>query len=318
MAERKMESRTPAKFDVMVVGSNMIDLLSHISQLPKMGETVIGDSFHLGHGGKGANQAVMAARLGARVGMITKVGDDVFGKMTIENFAKEGISTDTVFIQKNQSSGVAPIFVDRDGSNMIVIIPGANLDLTPQEVQGAAERIQSSKTIVSQLEINEETIIAGFQIAKESGITTILNPAPARPISDELIKLTDLIIPNETEAEVLTGIKVEGQKGAQQAAGRLLAAGAKQVILTLGADGAYLFDSEHQAHFPALRVEPVDTTGAGDAFIGSLAYALAQDQSLPEAIRFANLVAAISVTKIGTQTSFPTAKEVDQAQSSLQ
>ncbi len=299
------------ELDVVVVGSNMVDLLSRIPRIPKMGETLIGDSFHMGFGGKGANQAVMAARLGARVGIVTKVGDDVFGPMTRENFARMGISTENVYVAEGTSSGVAPIFVDADGGNVIVVVPGANLKLSVEEVQQAAGQIRSARVVISQLEINEDAIIAGFKIARQAGVLTILNPAPARPISEELIGLSDLLMPNETEAEILTGIEVKGLNGAEEAARKLIAAGAGQVLLTLGKDGALLFADGKLQHFPAVPVKAVDTTGAGDAFIGSFAYALAKGSSLPDAIRFANLAAALSVTKVGTQTSFPSLADVE-------
>lgn len=314
---KKETKQEQPEFDIVVVGSNMIDLLSHIPRLPKIGETLVGDSFHLGFGGKGANQAVMAAKLGARVCMVTKIGDDVFGSMTYENFVQAGIITDNIYVQENMSSGVAPIFVDPNGDNMIVIIPGANLTLSPAEVEQAADKIRSAKLVVSQLEINEDAIIAGFSIARDANVTTILNPAPAHPISTELLGLCDILIPNETEAEVLTGIKVMGIEGAEQAANKLIGQGVKNILLTLGKNGAYLFNDIQQQHFPAIKVDAIDTTGAGDAFIGSLAFALSRGNSLPEAIKFANLSAALSVTKIGTQTSFPTLIDIAKLQGSM-
>jgi ribokinase len=296
--------------EIVVVGSNMIDLLAKIARLPKIGETIVGDYFHLGFGGKGANQAVMASKLGARVGMVTKVGDDVFGKMTAENFKQLGIAYDFIFVAPGTSSGVAPILVEPGGNNMIVIVPGANLLLNAEEVRKAAGWIQGAKIVISQLEIADEPIIEAFRIAKNAGVTTILNPAPARKLPGELISLTSLLVPNETETEILTGIEVSGQKGAEQAANRLLVQGVGHVILTLGEDGAYLFDKDHNQHFPAMQVEAVDSTGAGDAFIGILAFYLARGSDLVSAIRLANIGAALSVTKVGTQVSFPTLAEI--------
>jgi ribokinase len=296
--------------EIVVVGSNMIDLLAKIARLPKIGETIVGDYFHLGFGGKGANQAVMASKLGARVGMVTKVGDDVFGKMTAENFKQLGIAYDFIFVAPGTSSGVAPILVEPGGKNMIVIVPGANLLLNAEEVRKAAGWIQGAKIVISQLEIADEPIIEAFRIAKNAGVTTILNPAPARKLPGELISLTSLLVPNETETEILTGIEVSGQKGAEQAANRLLVQGVGHVILTLGEDGAYLFDKDHNQHFPAMQVEAVDSTGAGDAFIGILAFYLARGSDLVSAIRLANIGAALSVTKVGTQVSFPTLAEI--------
>ena len=298
-------------FDIVVVGSNMVDLLAKIPRLPTMGETLVGNTFHLGYGGKGANQAVMAAKLGARVAMVTKVGDDVFGPMTRENFVNQNINVDFVFVQKDTSSGVAPILVDENGRNMIVVVPGANMKLSPADVELAAARISKAKIIISQLEIQDETIIEAFKIAKNSNVMTILNPAPARTISNELIQLTDLIVPNETEAEILTGVRVVGKRGSLEAAKSLIEQGTKTVILTLGENGTVLLDNHQNKQFPAFKVKAIDSTGAGDAFIGSLAYALVNDYQLSEAIEFANRCAAISVTKIGTQISFPTLYEVN-------
>ena len=303
--------------DVVVIGSNMIDLLSHIQRLPKLGETVVGDSFHLGFGGKGANQAVMAAKLGAKVGMITKVGDDVFGVMTRENFDEKGIATDYIYTEEGMSSGVAPIFVDKDGNNLIVIIPGANLALKPSEVEKAGKMIGKAKVVLSQLEINDDAIIAGFRIAREVGAMTLINPAPAREISPELLNLSDMLIPNETEAALLTGIEVSGIEGAEEAGKKLINQGARKVLITLGKDGALLCEQGCHAFFPAVNVQAVDTTGAGDAFIGSLVYDLARGAELTEAIRFAGVAAALSVTKIGTQTSFPTLGEIQSLQKKM-
>jgi ribokinase len=301
--------------DIVVVGSSNIDLLSKIPRLPKTGETIIGESFHLGFGGKGANQAVMASMLGAKVGMVTKVGDDVFGKMTIENYKRLGIACDFIFTTREMSSGVAPILVESSGKNMIVVIPGANLLLNSDEVKSASHWIKQAKIIISQLEISDEPIIEAFQLANSSGVTTILNPAPARKLPKELISLTNILVPNETEAELLTGIEVSGKNGAEEAANRLLSQGVGHVILTLGEDGAYLFDHENNKHFPALKVDAVDSTGAGDAFIGCLAFHLAQGNDLISSIQFANIGAALSVTKVGTQISFPSLAEIEKTQS---
>ncbi len=298
--------------DIVVVGSNMIDLLSKIPRLPKTGETIVGDYFHLGFGGKGANQAVMASKLGAKVSMVTKVGDDVFGNMTIGNFKKCGIGSDFIFTAKDMTSGVAPILVEPGGRNMIVIVPGANLLLNPKEVALASEYLRSAKVVISQLEIADEPIIAAFRIARDAGVTTILNPAPARGIPEELMSLTNILVPNETEAELLTGIEVKGREGAEQAAAKLLSQGVDEVVLTLGEDGSYLFDSVHHEHFPAMKVNAIDSTGAGDAFIGCLAYYLANGNDLLSSIRFANIGAALSVTKVGTQVSFPSLAEIEE------
>ncbi|MFN2233491.1 MAG: ribokinase [Anaerolineales bacterium] len=308
-------STQPSTHDIVVVGSNMMDMITKISRLPKMGETLAGSAFSMGFGGKGANQAVMAARLGARVAMVCKVGKDSFGPMVCQNFIDQGI-TAQVFEDANLPSGVAPITVDDEGRNLVIIVPGANMTLSAEEVAQAADLIRSAKVLICQLEIPDAAILKAFEIAQESGLRILFNPAPARSVPPRMIEMADLVVPNETEAELLTGIPVKGLEGAGAAARRLQEMGARGVIVTLGAEGALLWDGEKEQHFLPPKVEAVDTTGSGDAFIGSLAYALVQGKNLsvrldlPEAIRFANLAAALSVTKIGTQISFPTLEEV--------
>ncbi len=297
------------KHDIVVVGSNMMDMITKISRLPKMGETLAGSAFSMGFGGKGANQAVMAARLKARVAMVCKVGHDSFGPMVRQNFLDHGI-TACIFEDEKLASGVAPITVDDEGRNLVIIVPGANATLSAEEVQQAKDLILSAKILICQLEIPDEAILAAFEIARKGGLKIILNPAPARAVPERMIGMADVVVPNETEAELLTGLSVKGLQGASEAARRLKEMGARNVIITLGAEGALLWDGQTEQHFLPPTVNAVDTTGSGDAFIGSLAYALVQGKSLPEAIRFANVAAAISVTRIGTQISFPTMEEI--------
>ncbi len=297
--------------DIVVIGSNMVDQISKVMRFPSIGETIIGSEYHIGFGGKGANQAVMASRLGASVSMITKVGSDLFGPMTIENFKNQGIEVDYVFTAPNSSSGVAPIWVDENGRNKIIIVPGANMLLNSVDVLEAEELIKNSKIVISQLEIPNEAIEEGFRIAKAASVLTILNPAPARPVPQSIIDLTDIIIPNETEAELLTGIKVNGLDGVKEASQKLFEMGIKRIIITLGADGAFYYDQSGSTHFPSPAVNVIDTTGAGDAFIGSLAFAISKKAKLNDAVEFANICASLSVTKIGTQISFPTLDEVN-------
>jgi ribokinase len=296
---------------ICVVGSSNIDLISKVPRLPKLGETLVGHSFHMGYGGKGANQAVMAAKLGARVSMVTKLGRDVFGEGTLKNYREQGIDTAHVLFDDALFSGVAPIFVDDNARNFIVIIPGANMGLSPADAQAAREVIQSAALLVCQLEIPMETTLEAFRIAKASGVQTILNPAPAAPLPDELLQLTDLCAPNETETELLTGMTVNTLQEAEAAARALLQRGPKTVILTLGERGALLVDPNTVEHIPPIQVNAVDPTGAGDAFIGSLAVFLAEGVPMRDAILRANAVAALSVTKIGTQVSFPKRPEAD-------
>jgi len=296
---------------ICVVGSSMIDLISKVPRLPKLGETLVGRSFHLGYGGKGANQAVMAAKLGARVTMVNKVGRDVFGEGTLGNYREQGIDTTHVMFDESRFSGVAPIFVDDNAQNFIVIVPGANLGLLPADVQKAAEVILAADILICQLEILTETTLEAFRIAKSGNVRTILNPAPAASIPDELLQLSDICAPNETETELLTGQPVGTMAEAEAAARKLLPRGTRTVILTLGERGALLVDEDTVESIPAVKVDAVDPTGSGDAFIGSLAVFLGEGLSMSNAIRRANAVAALSVTRIGTQVSFPKRVEAD-------
>jgi ribokinase len=296
---------------ICVVGSSMIDLISKVPRLPKLGETLVGRSFHLGYGGKGANQAVMAAKLGAQVTMVNKVGRDVFGEGTLKNYQEQGIDTTHVMFDESRFSGVAPIFVDDNAQNFIVIVPGANSGLSPADVQSARQVILDADILICQLEIPIETTLEAFRVAKSGNVRTILNPAPAAPIPDELLQLADIFAPNETETELLTDLPVGTLAEAEAAARKLLSRGTKTVILTLGERGALLVDQDTVESIPAVKVDAVDPTGAGDAFIGSLAVYLGEGLSLQDAIRRANAVAALSVTRIGTQVSFPKRAEAD-------
>jgi ribokinase len=296
---------------ICVVGSSNIDLIARVPRLPKLGETLVGHSFHLGYGGKGANQAVMAAKLGAQVTMVTKVGRDVFGEGTVRNYRENGIETTYVQFDDERFSGVAPILVDDSARNVIIIVPGANFGLSPTDVQSAAPTIRSADTVVCQLEVPVETTLEAFRVAKAVGVRTVLNPAPAAPLPDELLRLTDLCVPNEPEAETLTGQVVATPKDAEAACRVLLKRGPHVVIVTLGERGAVLADGETVEHVPAVRVTAIDPTGAGDAFIGSLAVFLAEGSRVREAVLRANAVAALSVTHLGTQVSFPTRAAAD-------
>ena len=297
---------------ICVVGSTMIDLISKVPRLPMLGETLVGHSFHLGYGGKGANQAVMAAKLGAQVAMVNKVGRDVFGEGTLKNFNEQGIDTTHVLFDESHFSGVAPIFVDDNAQNFVVIVPGANTGLQPEDVHRAKDVILAADILICQLEIPIETTLEAFRVAKSGNVRTILNPAPAAPIPDELLKLSDICAPNETETELLTGAPVGTLAEAEVAARKLLSRGQGTVILTLGERGALLVDNNSVESIPAVKVEAVDPTGAGDAFVGSLAVFLGEGLSMSNAIRYANAVAALSVTRIGTQISFPKRAEADE------
>jgi ribokinase len=296
---------------ICVVGASNLDLISYVPRLPRMGETLHGDRFQMGYGGKGANQAVMAAKLGGRVAMVTKLGRDIFGENTYKNFQAWGVDTAHVLFTDQASSGVAPIAVDPEGHNAIIIVTGANDLLTPAEIEAARPAIKAAQILVCQLEIPLETTLAALRIAREEGVTTIFNPAPARPeLPGELYQLSDIFCPNETETELLTGLPVGSLEEAQAAAHVLLARGARQVILTLGERGSLLVTPDARQHVPAVPVKALDSTGAGDAFVGSLAYFLAAGQPVLDAMRRANRIAAISVQRSGTQTSFPEAADL--------
>jgi ribokinase len=294
-----------------VVGSSNLDLISYVPRLPRMGETLHGTRFHMGYGGKGANQAVMAAKLGGDVTMVVKLGQDIFGENTHKNFESWGIDTQHVLFTDQAFSGVAPIAVDPDGHNALIIVTGANDLLTPQEVEAARPAIAAAQVVVCQLEIPMETTLAALRIARQEGVTAILNPAPARPsLPDEFYQLSDIFCPNESETELLTGLPVSTVEEAETAARVLLERGAGTIILTLGERGSLLVTADQTVHVPATPVKALDSTGAGDAFVGSLAYFLAAGQPLSEAMRRANHIAAISVQAAGTQTSFPTSAEL--------
>lgn len=285
---------------IVVIGSANIDLTTFTDQFPRPGETIFGRDFSLGFGGKGANQAVAARNCGAEVAMIARVGDDMFGEATVQNFKKLGIDTSRVLMTPGVSTGVAPIFVDSAGQNRILVVKGANDRLSPEDVFAAKDVILSADIVVFQLEIPLLTTITALQFARKHGVRTIFNPAPAQMLNLQEIAFADYVIPNETEAEVISGMPVRNIDEARACVRRLTEGGLNRVIVTLGANGA-LFGDQHVAPF---AVEPVDTTGAGDAFIGSLGVFLSSGYSELEAISRANLYAALSTLSIGTQKSF--------------
>lgn len=300
---------------ICMVGSCNVDLVARVPRMPAPGETLIGSSFRIGFGGKGANQAVMAAKLGADVTVVSYLGRDVFGDDTLRNFRELGVNTGYIGFDEQLSSGVAVITVDENtGQNSIVIVPGANYALDPEGVRAAAAAIQSADVLLCQLEIRLDATLEAFRVAKAApgtGPITILNPAPAADLPDELLRMTDIIIPNELEAAALTGLPVESIAQADIAARTLQARGPRVVIITLGRQGALLVDGGKPArHVPAQAVKAVDTTGAGDAFVGSLAVLLGEGRPLDEAVGKASAIATRSVLKHGTQSSFPTRAEV--------
>jgi ribokinase len=289
---------------IAVVGSLNTDLTTFLDVFPRAGETLFGTSFDLGFGGKGANQAVAARYCGAEVTMVGKVGRDLFGEATIRNLAALGIDSTHVHIVDGVSTGVAPIFIEPNGQNRIIVVKGANDRVTPADVDAAAADLGRAQTIILQFEIPLETVYHTIRFARARGIRCIVNPAPALPASVADICGADYFIPNESEAELITGMPVHSIDEAKACAKALLAQGFRRVLITLGARGSLLSDAAGASLMPPYAVNPVDTSGAGDAFIGSLAVFLSEGLAERDAVARANLYAALSTTGVGTQKSF--------------
>jgi ribokinase len=297
---------------IAVVGSANIDLITFTDQMPRPGETIFGRAFDMGFGGKGANQAVAARQCGARVSMVARVGDDLFGPATIRDYEARGINASRVLVTPGVSSGVAPIFVDSSGQNRILVVKGANDRLLPADVDAAGDVLRAADCIVMQLEIPLETVYYTLRFARRHGIRTILNPAPGQPVDLTEIANADYVIPNETEAEALGGMPVRSVEEARTCAVALLERGLRRVIITLGENGALLAGADAVRHVAPYRVQAFDTTGAGDAFIGSFACFLASGCEEGEAIARANVYAALSTLSVGTQKSFVTRERFEQ------
>lgn len=297
---------------ICVVGASNVDLISYAPRLPKLGETIHGSTFRMGFGGKGANQAVMAAKLGATVTMITRLGDDIFGRDYLDNYHALNFDTTYVFSTPDVATGVAPIWVDEpSGNNAIIVVPGANALLSIADIERARPAIVEADVVVCQWECTLETSLAALHMGRDADTMTIFNPAPAQAtLPDEAYALCDVFCPNESETEILTGQSVATIAEAESAAKQLLGKGAKNIILTLGERGSLLVNHQETLHIPTTSVKAVDTTGAGDSFVGSLAYFLAAGSPLQSAVARANQVAAVSVQKPGTQASFPTRAEL--------
>jgi ribokinase len=289
---------------IAVVGSANVDLTTFNEVFPRPGETIFGKKFDLGFGGKGANQAVAARLCGANVGMVAKVGNDLFGPATIKNFESQGIDATYVRIAEGVSSGVAPIFVDPSGQNRIIVVKGANDTLSPEDVDAAAPLLRKADTIVMQFEIPLRTVYHTVKFAKTHGIRCIVNPAPAQPVNYKEAGAADYFIPNESEAEAITGMPVDSIDDARKCAEFMVRQGMWRVVITLGERGSLAAGQDRMELIPAFKVHTVDTTGAGDAFIGSFAVFLSEGLPEEEALPRANLYAALSTTKVGTQKSF--------------
>ena len=296
---------------ILVIGSSNTDMVICTGHLPLPGETVIGGTFFMNPGGKGANQAVTVARLGGRVSFICKTGSDIFGHQANQLFNEEGIDTSYVFSDTKNPSGVALITVDTDAGNCIVVAPGANAHLTPNDLKRSAEAVEAADIILLQLEIPMQTVEAAAMMAYRLGKKVVLNPAPASKLSAGLLETLYAITPNETEAEAISGIRITDERTAEEAARKIASMGVCNVIITLGAKGALVFDGAHCEIVPAYKTQAVDTTAAGDVFNGALVVALSEGRTLPEAVRFACKASAISVTRVGAQNSVPYRTEVD-------
>ncbi len=300
---------------IVVIGSSNTDMVIRTKNLPRPGETVLGGTFFMNAGGKGANQAVACARLGGAVTFVCKTGNDVFGHQAYQLFDDEGIDPSYVFSDPKNPSGVALILVDDNAENSIAVASGSNSNLVTADIDNSLDAIENSEIVLMQLEIPIKTIEYAAQIAKSRGKMVILNPAPAptEPLPLSILKNIDLITPNETEAELISGIPVVDETSAIAAAKRMAELGVKKIIITMGSKGAMLYEDGEAELIPSIRVKAVDTTAAGDCFNGALTIAISEGRSLKEAVLFANRAAAISVTRPGAQVSMPYRHEVDVA-----
>lgn len=295
---------------ITVIGSINVDLVARARTIPRPGETVLGGDFQTIPGGKGANQAVAAGRLGADVTMVGRVGSDPFADFLVNNLERNGIATSYLIKDAEAPSGVALIMVDELGQNSILVASGANSHLTPVDVDAAEKAVVTADVLLLQLETPLVTVLRAASLAKENGIKVILNPAPAYPLPDNIFPQIDYLIPNETEASMLTGEPLDTPTGLENAARSLLQMGVKTVIITLGKRGALLARQDAIRYFPPFEVNPVDTTAAGDAFVGSFAVALAEGKPMDEAIRWGNAAGALATTRVGAQPSLPDRNEV--------
>ncbi len=296
---------------ICVVGSCNVDLIVRTPRMPRVGETLAGSGFLPCHGGKGANQAVMAARLGASVAMVGRVGNDLHGQQIKQNLTDHGIDGRHILVDEGLPSGVAVILVDDDARNCIVVVAGANGALTPADVRQASAVVASSAVLLCQLEVPLETTAEALHLARASGVRTVLNPAPARPLPPEVLALVDVLVLNETELEMLAGMPVGRAEDVGPAVAATFGRGPDLVVVTRGEHGAVVFDRGAATVIAPFAVEAVDTTGAGDAFVGSLAVFLAEEVGFAEAAQRASAAAALSVTRPGTQPSFPSRAEVE-------
>jgi ribokinase len=295
---------------VTVVGSFNMDLSVRTPRIPVAGETILGGPFTTGPGGKGGNQAVGAARLGADTAMLVKLGKDTFGDQAAANFIREGMRPETILRTDEDYTGVALIAVDANGENSIIVATGANFKLTPKDVENARDAITGADVVLLQLEIPIDTVERAVRMAHEAKVKVVLNPAPGQPLSEELLCMVDVLTPNETETQIITGMPVNNAEEAEKAAQKLLNHGVGAVVITMGSKGAMVITQQSAQLVPGKTVQVVDTTGAGDAFSAALSVALAEGKSLVDAAAFANAAAALQVTKPGTAPAMPYRDEV--------
>jgi len=300
------------KNKIIVIGSSNTDMVIMSDHLPQPGETVLGRNFLMNQGGKGANQAIAAARLGGNTLFICNIGNDQFGHDAKKNFQKEGIDTRYVNEIADQHSGIALINVNSEGENTIVVAPGANGTLSIDDIKKAENEIKKASIVLMQLETPVEALVYAAEIAKENGVKVILNPAPApsKALPDELLKNVDILIPNVTEAEIISKMKINNKSSMNEAMQKILSKGVSTVIITMGSDGALAYEGGDLFQVPAYKVKAIDTTAAGDTFCGALCVALDKGEKLKDAILFANKASSISVTRMGAQVSIPYANEI--------
>ena len=299
------------KEGVLVVGSANMDMVVSVDRFPFPGETIFGKKYHTYPGGKGANQAVACAKLGVKTYFIGKFGDDDFCETLTNSMRNVGVNLNNIFIDKVENTGTALITIDKDGQNKIIVISGSNMKLSLSDIQSRRMLFANIKIVLTQLEIPLDTVLITAELSKKEGAIFILNPAPAQQLPDELLRRIDFLTPNEIELEQISGIKVVDEESAGKAALDLINRGVRNVIVTLGSNGALLVNKNEIKKFPAIKVQAVDTTGAGDSFNGGFAFSLAKGNDLEKSIEFANKVASISVTRMGAQSSMPFFNEVE-------
>lgn len=297
---------------ILVLGSSNVDFILKIARFHNPGETILGEDLETGFGGKGANQAMACRRLGALVNFITKLGDDPYGKSYYQYLIQNGFNREFLLIDKKTPTGIAIIEITPKGENRIVVSPGANGNLLPKDLNKVSMAWQEIGVFVAQLETPLDTIKKALETAKRNGAVTLLNPAPPRPLSSEILSLVDFLVPNETEAQILTGYKIKKDEDFPKIASRLVGLGPKNVVITLGEKGAFFKNKEQEIWTKAFKVKPVDSTAAGDAFIGALALGITEGKPIFDILKFANAAGALATTKLGAQPSLPSRREVEE------